>query len=169
MRQLLVLDSKYRINPEDKEHSYKFKLSQKVRFNSVIRLEQFIFQNSQYVFNAEKKSNKFIYTESGESAVPKTVTFEGMFDNTDAFVKKFNEVMNNNSIPVRMTYSNILYEIKIQHPNGVIFSLEEFYVDGGFMDLIGYKRINQGQNVYTNANVPKLFSQRLIYIYQCLK
>jgi len=112
MRQILALDSKYRTNPEDKEHSYKFRLNQKIRLNGVIRLEQFIFQNSQYVFSKEKKTNKFIYTES-ETAVPKIVAFEGMFDNTDTFGKKFNEVINNNSIPIRMTYSNILYEIKV--------------------------------------------------------
>jgi len=32
------------------------------------------------------------------------------------------------------------------------------------MDLIGFKRLNQGSNIYTNINTPKLFSQRLIFI-----
>ena len=65
-RQLLVLDSKFRTNPEDKDHSYKFKLNGRIKFNGMIRLEQFIFQNSQYVFSSEKKTDKFIYTEEGE-------------------------------------------------------------------------------------------------------
>ena len=64
-RHLLVLDSKFRINPEDKEHLYKFKLNARIRFNGNIKLEQFIFQNSQYVFSSEKKSDRFIYTEEG--------------------------------------------------------------------------------------------------------
>ena len=54
-RQLLVLDSKFRTNPEDKDHSYKFKLNGRIRFDGMIRLEQFIFQNSQYVFSSEKR------------------------------------------------------------------------------------------------------------------
>ena len=161
MRQLLVLDSKYRTNPEEKEHEYKFKLNTKMKINGIIRLEQFVFQNSQYVFNTEKKSNKFIYTAGG---IPTNITFEGMFDNTDSFVRRFNEVLASHSISIRMSYSSSLYEITIQHLQGEIFSLEEFYDEGGFMDLIGFKKVNTGQNVYTNENVPKLFSQRLIYI-----
>ena len=66
-RQLLVLDSKFYTNPEDKDHSYKFKLNGRIRFDGMIRLEQFIFQNSQYVFSSEKKSDKFIYTEEGQT------------------------------------------------------------------------------------------------------
>ena len=42
-RQLLVLDSKFRTNPEEKDHLYKFKLNAKIRFNGMIKLEQFIF------------------------------------------------------------------------------------------------------------------------------
>ena len=161
-RQLLVLDSKHRSNPEEKEGSiYKFKLNRKVRLNGMIRLEQFIFQNSQYVFSKEKKTNMFIYTDSGAS---KNITFEGKFDNVDSFVKRFNEVMQANQLNIRMIYTAYLYEIKIQHLQGEIFSLEEFGNEGKFFDLIGYNKINQGANVYTNINVPKLFSQNLIYI-----
>ena len=90
-RQLLVLDSKFRTNPEDKDHLYKFKLNARIRFNGKIELEQFIFQNSQYVFSPEKKSDRFTYTEEGN--LPVTISIKGMFDNTDAFVKGFNEVM----------------------------------------------------------------------------
>jgi len=32
------------------------------------------------------------------------------------------------------------------------------------MSLIGFKRLNQGANVYINVDTPKLFSQRLIYV-----
>ena len=32
------------------------------------------------------------------------------------------------------------------------------------MQLIGYNKVNQGVNVYTNVNIPKLFSQSLTYI-----
>ena len=42
-RQLLVLDSKFRTNPEDKDHLYKFKLNARIIFNRKIKLEQFIF------------------------------------------------------------------------------------------------------------------------------
>ena len=87
-----------------------------------------------------------------------------MFGNTYSFVRRFNEVLASHSISIRMSYSSSLYEITIQHLQGEIFSLEEFYDEGGFMNLIGFKKVNTGQNVYTNENVPKLFSQRLIYI-----
>ena len=73
--QSIVLDSKFRTNPEDKEHVYKFKLNTKMKINGMIRLEQFIFQNSQYVFSQEKKSNKFIYRDEDTY---KEVTFEGI-------------------------------------------------------------------------------------------
>ena len=161
-RQLLVLDSRFRTNPEDKDHIYKFKLNARIRFDGMIRLEQFIFQNSQYVFSPEKKSDKFIYAEEGHD--PVVINLKGMFDNTDAFVKYFNEVMSNNNIRIRMTYISALYEIKIQHLDGINFSLGEYYNDGIFMSLIGFKKSNQGANVYTNVNTPKLFSQSLIYI-----
>ena len=61
-RQLLVLDSHFRTNPEDKDHLYKFKLNARIKFNGMLKLEQFIFQNSQYVFSSEKKTDKFIFT-----------------------------------------------------------------------------------------------------------
>ena len=32
------------------------------------------------------------------------------------------------------------------------------------MSLIGYNKLNQGLNTYTNTDTPKLFSQNLIYI-----
>ena len=120
-RQLLVLDSKFRTNPEDKDHLYKFKLNARIRFNGMIKLEQFIFQNSQYVFSSEKKTDKFIYTEEGHD--PVVINLKGMFDNTDSFVKYFNEIMSNNVISIRMTYISTLYEIKIQHLDGMNFSL----------------------------------------------
>ena len=87
-----------------------------------------------------------------------------MFDNTDTFVKYFHEVMSNNATRIRMLYTAHLYEIRIQHLDGTNFSLEEYYDDGTFTDLIGFKRLNQEDNVYTNVNTPKLFSQRLIFI-----
>ena len=82
-RQLLVLDSKFRKNPEDKDHLYKLKLNARIRFNGKIKLEQFIFQNSQYVFSPEKKSDRFIYTEEGTESnpLPVTINIKGMFDN----------------------------------------------------------------------------------------
>jgi len=167
-RQLLVLDSKFRTNPEDKDHLYKFKLNAKIRFNGNIKLEQFIFQNSQYVFSAEKKSDKIIYTEEG--GLPMTINLKGTFDNTDAFVKGFNETMSNNGIQIRMKYTASLYEFQIQHLNGINFSLNDYYDvaneehNGSFLSLIGFGKTNQGSNVYTNINTPKLFSQRLIFI-----
>ena len=93
-RKLLVLDSKYRINPEDKDGSeYKFKLNGNIKIKGKIRLEQFIFQNSQYVFSQEKNTNKFIYSD--EDTEDKVIEFLGKFDNTDNFVKRFNKVMEN--------------------------------------------------------------------------
>ena len=89
-RQILVLDSKFRTNPEDKDHLYKFKLNARIKFDGMIRLEQFIFQNSQYVFSSDKKTDKFIYTENGEDGNPQysvVINLKGMFDNTDTFVK----------------------------------------------------------------------------------
>ena len=144
-RQLLVLDSKFRVNPEDKDHLYKFKFNAKIRFNGKIKLEQFIFQNSQYVFSQEKKSDRFLYTEEGN--VPVTINLKGMFDNTDSFVKHFNEVMTGAGIRIRMKYIASLYELQIQHLDGINFSLEEYYDDGAFLDLIGFKRLNQGSNI----------------------
>ena len=163
-RQILVLDSKFRTNPEDKDHLYKFKLNARIRFNGMIKLEQFIFQNSQYVFSPEKRSDKFIYTEEGND--PINININGMFDNIDAFVKGFNDVMSINGIQIRMKYTASLYEIKILRNDNqdTKFSLEEYYDDGTFMDLIGFRRSNEGSNVYTNINTPKLFSQRIIFI-----
>ena len=64
-----------------------------------------------------------------------------------------------------MIYISALYEIRIQHLDGINFSLEDCYDEGNsLMDLIGFKKLNQGNNVYTNVNTPKLFSQSLIYI-----
>ena len=87
-----------------------------------------------------------------------------MFDNTDSFIKYFNELMSNDGIRIRMTYISSLYEIKIQHLDGINFSLAEYYDNGTMMELIGFKKLNQGANVYTNVNTPKISSQRLIYI-----
>ena len=72
--------------------------------------------------------------------------------------------MSSNGIQIRMKYTASLYEIQIQHLDGNNFSLEEYYDDGIFMDLIGFRRLNQGSNFYTNINTPKLVSQRLIFI-----
>ena len=130
-RHLLVLDSKFRVNPEDKEHLYKFKLNARIRFNGNIKLEQFIFQNSQYVFSSEKKSDRFIYTEEGgeNNSLPVTINLKGTFDNTDAFVKGFNETMSSNGIQIRMKYTASLYEFQIQHLDGINFSLNDYYDD----------------------------------------
>ena len=136
---------------------------QKSDLTGMIKLEQFIFQNSQYVFSPEKKSDRFIYTEEGN--LPVTISIKGMFDNTDTFVKYFNEVMSSNGIQIRMKYTASLYEIQIQHLNGTNFSLEEYYDDGTFMDLIGFKKLNQGANVYTNVNTPRS-SRKDSYIFQ---
>ena len=51
------------------------------------------------------------------------ITIKGMFDNTDVFVKGFNEVMSNNGIQIRMKYTASLYEIQIQHLDGTRLSL----------------------------------------------
>ena len=163
MRQLLVLDSRYRMNPEETQgFVYKFKLNKNIRFNGRIRLEQFIFQNSQYVFSEQKRSNKFIISEDlGDASV---ITIEGMFDTADSFVKRFNEIMTSEGLRIRMIYTASLYEFKIQHLDGQIFQLEEYYESGSFMDLLGFEKMLQGQHTYTNTKVPKLFSQNLIYI-----
>ena len=151
---LLVLDSRYRINQEDVDgYSYKFKLNKKIRINGPVRLEQFIFQNSQYVFSKEKKSDKFLIDNT-------PYIIEGRFENIDSFVKAFNVYSPN----VKMSYSPQLYEIKVQHLTGAVFSFKEYYDDGNFMALLGYKKINEGINFYTNINIPRLFSQTLTYI-----
>ena len=59
-----------------------------------------------------------------------------------------------------MTNISALYEIKIQHLDGLIFSLSDYYDDGIMMSLIGFKKLNQGAYVYTNVNTPKLFNPR---------
>ena len=86
-RQILVLDSRYRANFEDIQGDiYKFKLNSRVKINGSLRLEQFVFQNSQYVFSSKKKSNRFVCDS-------KTITFQGKFDTIDSFVLRFNETM----------------------------------------------------------------------------
>ena len=100
----------------------------------MLKLEQFIFQNSQYVFSPEKKSDKFIYTEDGN--LPITINIKGMFDNTDTFVKYFNEIMSSNGIRIRMTYVSRLYEIKIQHLDGTNFSLGNIMMMGHSLILL---------------------------------
>ena len=72
----------------------------------MLKLEQFIFQNSQYVFSPEKKSDRFIYTEDGN--LPVTINIKGMFNNTDSFVKYFNEVMSGNGIVKNEIHSIII-------------------------------------------------------------
>lgn len=160
-RRLIVLDSNQRINQDDNDGSiYQFRLNNKIMLDGILRLEQFIFQNSQYVFSLEKKSNKFIYSDDNNTV---TVTFEGKFDNTDSFVKRFNEVMVSYGLNIRITYISYLYEFKIQHLDGTVFKIEEYYEKGKFKNLLGLGD-TEGSNVYTNTNVPKLFSQNLIYI-----
>ena len=160
-RQLLILESKYRTNIEDTNGSeYKFKLKTNINANGTMRLEQFIFQNSQYTFSSEKKSDKFIF--SNNVGIPTTVTIQGKFDTIDDFVKRFNTVTS--GLNLFMQYTSYLYEIKIIHTQGQTFSLSEYYDDGTFISLIGYSKVNQGQNTYTNIDTPKLFSQKLIYI-----
>ena len=156
MKNLLVLDSRYRTNQEDQDgYAYKFKLNKNIKFNGPMRLEQFIFQNSQYVFSEEKKSNKFLLNDI-------IFTIQGKFDTIDAFVKEFNNVIVGQNI--KMFYTPHLYEIKILHNTGLTFTFKEFYLDGTFMNLLGFNRNNTGLNTYTNINIPKLFSQTLIYI-----
>lgn len=160
MKRIFILDSKNRTNIEETSGSeYKFKLNTKIKINGYVTLEKFIFQNSQYTFSEEKNSNKFIYTNSDN--VSYNITIEGKFDNIDAFVKNFNDTMQTHNI--KMIYTSYKYEIKIQHQQGSNFKLEDL-PEGTFMSLIGYKKINQGQSLYTNDNVPLLFTQELIYI-----
>lgn len=90
-KQLLILESRYRTNTQDTNGSeYKFKLKTNININGTVRLEQFIFQNSQYTFSADKKSNKFVFTSN--TGVPTTITIQGKFDTIDDFVKRFNVV-----------------------------------------------------------------------------
>ena len=64
MRQLLVLDSKYRTNPEEKEHEYKFKLNTKMKINGIIRLEQFVSRiHSMFLTQRRKAINLYIQQE----------------------------------------------------------------------------------------------------------
>ena len=139
---------------------YKFKLTKNIRFNGYVCLERFLFQNSQYVFSNQKRSDKFIYTDYQGNIT--TITLQGKFDTTNDFVKRFNELTS--TLNIKMQYTPYLYEFQIQHLNGNIFSLSEYYDDGIFMQLIGFNKVNQGVNVYTNVNIPKLFSQSLTYI-----
>ena len=160
-KQLLILESKYRTNTQDTNGSeYKFKLKSNVNINGTVRLEQFIFQNSQYTFSADKKSDKFVFTSN--TGIPTTITIQGKFDTIDDFVKRFNILTA--GLNITMIYTSYLYEIKITHTQGLNFSLSEYYDDGTFMSLIGYNKVNQGLNTYTNNDTPKLFSQNLIYI-----
>jgi len=163
-KQLLVFDSQFRTNIEKTdgdEYEYKFKLNKSIQINGPVHLEQFIFQNSQYVFNSEKKSNKFIYTDN--NGIETIITIEGKYETIDDFVKQFNKLTQ--ALNIKMIYTSYLYEIKIPHLNGSAFSLSEFYdLDGTFMKLIGFNKVNHGQNVYSNMNTPKLFSQSLISV-----
>jgi hypothetical protein len=160
-RQLLVLDSRYRTNPEETNgFVYKFKLNKNLKISGSIRLEQFIFQNSQYVFSEQKKTNKFRYTNTSGS---KVVTIEGTFDTADAFVKRFNEVMVSEALQIRLIYATYLYEIRIQHLNGLTFQLDEI-PGGSFLDLLGFPTTLRQSSSYSNTKVPKLFAQSMIYI-----
>ena len=160
-KQLLILESKYRTNTQDTNGSeYKFKLKSNININGTVRLEQSIFQNSQYTFSADKKSDKFVFTSN--TGVPTTITIQGKFDTIDDFVKRFNVLTA--GLNITMIYTSYLYEIKITHTQALNFSLSEYYTDGTFMSLIGYNKLNQGLNTYTNTDTPKLFSQNLIYI-----
>ena len=136
-------------------------INKSIQINDPVGLEQFIFQNSQYVFSSEKRSNKFVYTDI--NGIKTVIIFEGKFETIDDFVKQFNKVTQ--TLNIKMAYTSYLHEIKIQHLNGNIFGHSEYYsLDGTFMKLIGFNKVNQGQNVYTNINTPKLFSQSLIYV-----
>jgi hypothetical protein len=163
-RQLLTLDSRYRTNPEDiNGFVYKFKLNKNLKVDGSIRLEQFIFQNSQYVFSEQKGTNKLMIDVSGETfegqGRDKVITIEGTFDTVDAFVKRFNEIMIAELLQIRMIYTAYLYEFRILHTDGLSFKLN----GQGFLDLIGMSP-GQNQSSYTNTKVPKLFSQTMIYI-----
>ena len=68
-----------------------------------------------------------------------------------------------------MTYIASLYEIKIQHLDGVNFSMSDYYDDGtdvfpsSFMNLIGFKKLNQGLCVYQCEYPEALLTKAYIY------
>jgi hypothetical protein len=150
-RKYLVLDSKYRTNKEDTSgYEYKFKLNRNVKINGNIKLENFIFQNSQYTFSVENKSNKFIFNN-----IP--ITLNGTFSDIDSFIRVFNDTMQMHNIQI--IFSKHLYEIKVQSKTGSLFSFNEYYDGGNFMQLLGFDQINEGYTFYTNKHIPRLFSQ----------
>ena len=106
-----------------------------------------------------------IYTEEGNG--PITINIKGMFDNTDTFVKYFNEVMSNNATRIRMLYTAHLYEIRIQHHDGNNFTLEEYYDDGTFTELIGFNRLNQVV-IFRPMLILQSFSHKDSYLFLCL-
>jgi hypothetical protein len=159
MKQTIVLDSRYRINPEVTDGSiYKFRTSTHLNFKSTVRMEQFIFQNSQYVFSDEKGTSTLNFTINNQET---TVKFYGTFTTVDDFIKAFNKTMDDNQLPnIRISYNVFLNESQIQNTDQKVFTLS----GKGFLDLLGYQDNLQGQMFYKNTNVPKLFNQDLIYI-----
>lgn len=160
---ILVLDSRYRYNKEDNSgYEYKFKLNRTLKLSGNVKLEQFVFQNSQYTFSSENKSNKFIFENITVPSGPIPITITGTFNNIDDFLKAFNDAVNPYNIT--LSFNKQLYELTLRHSYGYQFKFNEFYDNGGFMNMIGFNKINEGSTSYTNVNIPKLFSQSLIYI-----
>ncbi len=68
-------------------------INKRIQLNGIIILEQFVFQNSQYTFSEEKKTNKFFIDNTEYEIL-------GKFDTVDAFVKHFNTLNPN----IKMVY-----------------------------------------------------------------
>ncbi len=114
------------LNPKHAETikgGYKFKLNKRIQLNGTIRLEQFVFQNSQYTFSEEKMTNKFFIDNTEYEIL-------GKFDTVDAFVKLFNTLNPN----IKMEYFPHLFEMRIQSLKGVPFELND---NGRFLSLLG--------------------------------
>ncbi len=87
---MIILNSKH---SETIKGGYRFKLNKRIHLNGIIRLEQFVFQNLQYTFSQEKKTNKFFIDNTEYEIL-------GKFDTVDVFVKHFNTLNPN----IKMVY-----------------------------------------------------------------
>ena len=164
MRSILLLDSRNKINNDSDGYEFRFKLNKYIDMKGKVKIESFVFQNSEYVFSSKNKSDKFVFENLTTETGPIIVCITGTFTDATSFVQKFNSLMS--IYNVKMTYTPELYEFKVMHTGGNLIRFDDFYGESGnFMTLIGFQTTNTGSSFYTNTRIPKMFSYQNIFIY----
>lgn len=166
VRKQILLDSRYNLSPDVNNKGYSFKFDKVIEMSAgELRIENFIFQNSEYVFSSanERKTERFIFQNVTQDGPLYDFTIKGTFADANSFLSKFNSLLTSHN--VKMTYNAEELEFKIFHTGGDVFKFSDYYDDGKFMEMLGFEHTNEGANFYVNTKIPKLFSTQNLFIY----